>query len=54
MPFEKRAYVVSERSAVSSVVSIVMLDVLKLMENFSWKSNTYMNISDKSVSEKAK
>lgn len=31
----QRAYVVNERSAVNSAVSIVMFDVLKLMENFS-------------------
>lgn len=30
-----RAYVVNKRSAFSSVVSMVMFDVLKLMENFS-------------------
>lgn len=33
------AYVVNERSAVSSVVSIVMLAVLRLMENLCLKGN---------------
>jgi len=45
----QRAHVVNKRSAVNSVVSIVMLDVLKLMENFSWKKNTYIYISSHSM-----
>ena len=36
-----RAYVVSRRSAVNSVVSMVMFDVLRLMENFSLETNIH-------------